>query len=151
MVFSMPFGTPTFKMSLIILPLNRSSWRLRIRITFCGLWIRNSIRIAAKALDTRVGIPTPSTPICNPNTQIAFPAILMAFMTKEAYMETLELPMARYNAAQELYTARNGYDNAESQKYIWAFSMTLFSTLPKIMANRCRLPISAITAIPQTP
>ena len=31
-------------------------------------------------------------------------------------METLELPIARYNAAQELYTARNGYDNAESQK-----------------------------------
>ena len=50
----------------------------------------------------RVGQATPATPILRPNTQIAFPIMLIIFMTKEVIMDTFELPMERNRAAQAL-------------------------------------------------
>ncbi len=63
---------------------------------------------------------------------------MTTFITRETYNEMRELPIARKSAAQALYSARKGNDNALKMRYVRALSATLASTAPKMIRMKKR-------------
>ena len=56
----------------------------------------------AATLEIREAVATPATPIWKVKIKNALPATLITFIAKETSIDTLEFPMARNRAAQEL-------------------------------------------------
>ena len=63
---------------------------------------------AAMAREANVDHAAPATPMEHPKIRIALPMTFITFIPTDTYMGSLELPMERNIAAQELNTARNG-------------------------------------------
>ena len=102
MPFSSPLGIPMDRIFFIIWRSGIRNFQLLRRMVLFRFCIRTNIIKAAVTRLMRVGQATPATPILRPNTQIAFPIMLIIFMTKEVIMDTFELPMERNRAAQAL-------------------------------------------------
>ena len=91
---------------------------------------------AAAALDIKVGIATPSTPIPSPNTHRALPAILVRFIPRDTSIESRVFPLARKTEAEAWYMARKGYEAAVYSIYVTALLITSGSTLPNRALRR---------------
>ena len=75
-----------------------------------------NITIEATTLETSVGQATPAAPIFHKYTQMKLPTTLMIFIKIDTLIVIFVRFILRYNAAELLYTPKNGKDNAVIQK-----------------------------------
>ena len=99
--FSIPFGIAIFKILIIISCLIVIICEKLINTLFFLFNDKYTITKAATAREIIIDIAMPTTPALKTKIPIAFPTMLIAFITTETIIGTREFPIALNNAAPE--------------------------------------------------